>query len=82
MSNEPEAVSEADCVLCRHLDPWQRVTMRADLLEIPIREAVCDQCMEAFSANLFARIPKTEEERLGRRAEIAAGGPGRSSRYP
>jgi hypothetical protein len=64
-----ETVSEADCVLCRHLGPGEQTAMRAELLEIP----VCDQCMEAFSANLFASFPKTEEEKLRRRAELAAG---------
>jgi hypothetical protein len=74
MSTETGVVSEANCVLCRHLDPIQRAAMRAELLEIPLREPVCDQCMEAFSANLFASFPKTEEERLRRRAELAASG--------
>jgi hypothetical protein len=71
MSNEAEAISEADCVLCRHLDPAQRAAMRADLLLIPLRQPVRDPCMEAFSANLVASFPKTEEERLRRRAELA-----------
>jgi hypothetical protein len=35
MSNETELIGEADCVLCRGLDPDQRAAMRADLLEIP-----------------------------------------------
>jgi chromate transport protein ChrA len=67
-----DSVSEAKCVLCRDLDPAARQAMRADLLQIPLREAICDQCMEAFSANLFASFPKTEEERLRRRVERAA----------
>jgi hypothetical protein len=33
-----ESVSEADCVLCRDLDPAQRMTLRADLIVIPLRE--------------------------------------------
>jgi hypothetical protein len=70
MPDETEHVTEADCALCRHLDPDQRSAMRADLLEIPLREPVCDHCIEAFTANLFASFPKTEEERLRRRAEI------------
>jgi hypothetical protein len=40
--------------------------LRADLLVIPLPEPVCDQCVEAFTANLFASFPKTEEERLRR----------------
>jgi hypothetical protein len=52
MSNETELVSEADCVLCRDLDPDQRLLMRADLLEIPLREPVCDQCLRAWAVNL------------------------------
>jgi hypothetical protein len=40
--------------------------------KIPLREPVCDQCMEAFSANLLASFPKTEEERVRRRAERSA----------
>lgn len=67
-----KASGEADCVLCCNLDPDQRAAMRAELIEIPIREPVCDQCMEASSANLFASFPKTEEEKLRRRAELAA----------
>jgi hypothetical protein len=74
MSDQPEAVSGADCVLCRQLGHSQRAAMQADLLQIPLGEPVCDQCTEAFCANLFARIPETEEERLRRRGEIAAGG--------
>jgi hypothetical protein len=69
MSDGIEHVTEADCVLCRDLVASQRIAMRAELLEIPLREPVCDQCMEAFSANLLASFPKTEEERLRRRAE-------------
>jgi hypothetical protein len=49
--------------------------MRAKLIEVPLREHVCDHCMDAFTANLFASFPKTEEERLRRRAELPAGGP-------
>jgi hypothetical protein len=57
---------EADCVLCRDLDPAQRSAMRADLIVIPLREIehICDGCMEAFTANLFASFPKTEEEKM------------------
>jgi hypothetical protein len=75
MSNEPEAVGEADCVLCRDYDPGQRAAMRAELIEIPLREYVCDECMDAFTANLFESFPQTEEERLRRRTELGAGGP-------
>jgi hypothetical protein len=69
-----ETGGEADCVLCRDLDPRQRAAMRGKLIEVPLREHVCDQCMDAFTANLFEGFPKTEEERLRRRAELAAGG--------
>jgi hypothetical protein len=48
--------------------------MRADLIVIPLREPVCDQCVEAFTANLFARLP---EDRRGEDAE--AGGDGASA---
>jgi hypothetical protein len=68
MSNEPEAVSEADCALCRNLEPRERAAMRAKLIEVPLREHVCDQCMDAFTVNLFASFP------LRRRAALAAGG--------
>jgi hypothetical protein len=70
MSDETERVTDADCVLCRDLDPNQRMAMRARLLEVPLREPVCDECMEAFTANLLGSFPKTEEERL-RREEMA-----------
>jgi hypothetical protein len=68
-----ESVPEANCVLCRDLDPAQRAAMRADLIKIPLRdiEHICDGCMEAFTANLFARFPKTEEEKMRRREEMA-----------
>jgi hypothetical protein len=71
MSNETEFVTEADCVPCRDLDPAQRTAMRADLIVIPLREPLCDQCVEAFAANLFANFPKTEEEKMRRRQEMA-----------
>jgi hypothetical protein len=72
MSDEIEPVSEANCVLCLNLDPAQRTAMRADLLEIPLRDIdhICEQCLEAFWTNLQASFPKTEEERLRRRAEL------------
>ena len=68
-----ETISEADCVLWRDLDPAQRSAMRADLLEIPLRdiEHICEHCVEAFTANLFASFPKTEEETMRRREEMA-----------
>jgi hypothetical protein len=71
MPDETEHVTEADCVLCRDLDPAQRAAMRADLIVIPLREPVCDGCVEAFTANLFAGFPKTEEEKMRRREEMA-----------
>jgi hypothetical protein len=62
---------EANCVPFRDLDPTQRVAMRADLIVIPLRDIdhICNGCIEAFTANLFASFPKTEEERPRRRAE-------------
>jgi hypothetical protein len=66
-----DSVAEADCILCRDLNPIQRLALRADLIVIPLREPVCDGCVEAFTANLFAGFPKTEEERLRRREEMA-----------
>jgi hypothetical protein len=71
MPDETEHVTEADCTLCRDLDPPKRSAMRADLIVIPLREPVCDGCMEAFTANLFASFPKTEEEKMRMRAERA-----------
>jgi hypothetical protein len=69
-----DTTAEADCALCRDLDPAQRSAMRADLIVIPLRdiEHICDGCMEAFTANLFAGFPKTEDEKLRRREEMAA----------
>jgi hypothetical protein len=69
MSDDP--TPEANCVLCHDLDPTQRSSMRADLIVIPLREPVCDGCIEAFTANLFASFPKTEEEKMRRREEMA-----------
>jgi hypothetical protein len=43
--------------------------MRTDLIVDPLREPVCDGCVEAFTANLFAGFPKTQEEKTRRRAE-------------
>jgi hypothetical protein len=76
MSNEAEFVTEADCVLCRRLASAQRAAMRADLLEIPLSaiDNICEQCLGAFWANLQASFPKTEEEKMRRRAERAASG--------
>ena len=72
MPDHTAHVTEANCVLCRDLDPDQRVAMRADLLEVPLPvDNVCDSCMEAFTANLFASFPKTEEEKMRRREEMA-----------
>jgi hypothetical protein len=51
-----ETIAEAGCALCGHLDPIQRLTMRADLLVTPLRDPVCDHCVEAFTANLFANF--------------------------
>lgn len=70
MPDETEHVTETNCALCNALGPAQRRAMRADLIEIPLRKPVCDGCMEAFTANLFASFPKTEEENR-RRAEQA-----------
>jgi hypothetical protein len=67
-----DTIAEADCALCRDLSPAQRSAMRAQLIVIPLRDPVCDQCVEAFTANLFASFPKTEEEKMRRRAERAA----------
>jgi hypothetical protein len=71
-----DTVSEADCVLCRDLDPARRAAMRADLIEIPLADIdnICEPCLEAFWTNLQASFPKTEEERVRRRAEMARRG--------
>jgi hypothetical protein len=61
MTESEGSVTEADCVLCRDLDPALRAAMRADLIVILLREPVCDGCMEAFTANLFEGFPKTAE---------------------
>ena len=53
-----------DCFLCRGLDVGQRAAMRASLIEIPSREVLCEQCMDAFSANLLAN------SRRGRRSGL------------
>ncbi len=68
-----DTITEANCALCHNLDPTQRSAMRADLIVIPLAdiEHICDPCMEAFTANLFSSFPKTEEERLRRREEMA-----------
>jgi hypothetical protein len=49
MTDETELVTEADCVLCRDLDPVQRVAMRTDLLEIPLPaiDNICEGCCSA-----------------------------------
>jgi hypothetical protein len=52
MSDETEVVSEVDCVLCRDLDPDERVAMRADLLEIPLGAPICEQCLRAWVLNI------------------------------
>ena len=67
MPDETEHVTGPDCTVCRDLDPAQRSAMRADLIVIPLREPVCDGCMEALTANLFAGFPKTRRRRCGGR---------------
>ncbi len=71
MSDGIEHVTEADCVLCRDLNPDQRIAMRAGLLHIPLFEPVCPECTLAFWENVIVNNPQTEEERLRRRAELA-----------
>jgi hypothetical protein len=66
-----ETIAEPNCALCRDLNPTQRGTMRTKLIVIPLRDPVCDGCVEAFTANLFANFPKTEEEKMRRREEMA-----------
>jgi hypothetical protein len=51
MSKETELVSEANCVLCRDLEPDERITMRADLLEVPLCEPVCEKCLRAWAGD-------------------------------
>jgi hypothetical protein len=69
MPDDP--IPESDCTLCRHLNPAQRAAMRAQLIVIPLRDPVCDACVEAFTTNLFAGFPKTEEEKMRRREDMA-----------
>jgi hypothetical protein len=68
-----DTIAETNCALCHDLDPVHRSAMRADLIVIPLRdiEHICDPCMEAFTANLFAGFPKTEEEKMRRREEMS-----------
>jgi hypothetical protein len=76
MPDETEHVTEADCALCRHLNPAQRTAMRADLIVIPLRniDNICEPCLGAFWTNLQANFPKTEEEKMRRREEMARRG--------
>jgi hypothetical protein len=69
MSDDP--IPEPNCTLCRDLNPTQRSAMRAQLIVIPLRDPVCDGCVEPFTANLFAGFPKTEKEKIRRREEMA-----------
>jgi hypothetical protein len=48
---------EANCALCRDLDPAERAAMRANLIVIPLHEIdhICEPCMEAFTANPVGR---------------------------
>jgi hypothetical protein len=56
----------SDCFLCRGLDVGQRAAMRAGLIEIPRREALCDRCMVAFSVNLLGDSRKGRRSGYGR----------------
>ena len=60
---------EATCVL----DPAQRRAMRADLLEIQLRniDNVCKGCLGAFWANLPDSFRNTDEVKMRRREEMA-----------
>jgi hypothetical protein len=60
-----DTIPEADCSLCCDLDPAQRATMRVQLIVIPLRDPVCDGCVEAFTANLFEGFPKTKRSDCG-----------------
>jgi hypothetical protein len=62
--------TETDCALCRDLDPAQRVSMRADLLVIPLHDPVCDGCVEVHGEPIRG-LP---QDRRGEDAE--AGGDG------
>lgn len=52
MSIEAGAVSKEHCVLCRRLELGQSAAMRAELLEIPLCEHICDQCLRAWAGNV------------------------------
>ena len=52
MPIETGAVSKEHCVLCRSLERGQCAAMRAELLEIPLCERVCDQCLQAWADNV------------------------------
>jgi hypothetical protein len=52
MPIEAGAVGKEQCVLCRRLELGQCTAMRAELLEIPPCERVCDQCLQAWAGNV------------------------------
>ena len=49
-----EAVSEADCAVCGRWPRSLRPCMRMGIDTLPVKEELCDRCVEAFWANLLA----------------------------
>jgi hypothetical protein len=52
ISNGVKPVRVADCSLCRELDRGKRALMRTELLDIPLDDVVCDQCLRAWADNV------------------------------
>jgi hypothetical protein len=61
-----DSIAEADCALCRHLNPAQRSAMRAQLIVIPLRDPVCDGCVWRPSLRTSSRTsPRRKRRRCG-----------------
>jgi hypothetical protein len=45
-------VNESACVLCSALPLAAKPRFREALIKIPLREAICEQCLIAFARNI------------------------------
>jgi hypothetical protein len=61
ISGESKHLTDEDCLLCGALEQSRRIALRKQLFEIPTRDldAICDECMDAFTGILVVSFPKT-----------------------
>lgn len=47
-----DEISEKECVLCANIDADRRHDFWETLIEIPLKQGVCDRCLAAFFRNI------------------------------